>query len=460
LIAPPGFGKTTALVSYLRHTPTTGFYCSLMSGTTASGVRSAISRTLQVPGGNASFEGLLHALAAAGPLELALDCEGIPDATGLTEILRLINEAPEGVSLLIATRSRAAFDAGRLVTRGLACLCDVERLAFDATEVAQLARACGITFAVGDIPRLIERTDGWPQVISGAIRGAAEDGCALGASYENWRKRRGHLFNEFIATALDDASEEDATYVRKLMHGHRFDDGRESMQQLEREGLFVIHSDNEYRPLRPVSRVEAHHFAEPRTATVAPLKVQMLGWFHAEIGGREIKWIRKRDQQIFKYIALKPNGIATRAELSDAFWPGGEKQLVSQCLRTACSNIRKAIARIVGFNVVDSYFQVNGDVAIDSANVLVDVKTFIDFANDGDQEFEHGDRQAARKHYLRASELYRGDLLIGDRQEPWVLEPAAALQARRNDVLDRLAQSKSRAAIRASIPARPRLAAM
>ena len=152
LIAPPGFGKTTALVSYLRHTSTTGLYCSLMSGTTASGVRSAIARALQVPGGNASFEDLLQALAAAGPLELALDCEGIPDASGVSEILRLINEAPEGVSLLIATRSRAAFDAGRLVTRGLASLCDVERLAFDAAEVAQLARACGITRQLSMLP--------------------------------------------------------------------------------------------------------------------------------------------------------------------------------------------------------------------------------------------------------------------------------------------------------------------
>jgi hypothetical protein len=460
LIAPPGFGKTTALVSYLRHSSTRGMYCNLKSGTTAAGVRGAISRALEVPGGCASHEDLLRVLATAAPLELGFDCEGTPDPSGVSEILHLINEAPEGVSLLVATRSRAAFDAGRLVTRGLAALCDFERLAFDAAEVAQLARACGITFAVGDIPRLIERTDGWPQVVSGAIRGAAEDGCALGGSYENWRKRRGHLFNEFITTALGDASEDDASFVRKLMRGHRYEDERESLQQLEREGFFVIHRDNEYRPLRPVSRVETHHFAEPRAVTVTPLKVQMLGWFRAEIDGREIKWVRKRDQQIFKYIALKANGTATRTELADAFWPGGEKQLVSQCLRTACSNIRKAIARVVGFNLVDSYFHVNGDVRIDSANVVVDVRNFVDFANDGDQEFEHGDRQAARKYYLRASELYRGDLLIGDRQEPWVADQASLLEARRNQVLERLSQVKTRAAIRATIAARPRLAAM
>jgi hypothetical protein len=430
-----------------------------MSGTTAAGVRGAIARALDVAGGCASHEDLLRALATAAPLELALDCEGVPDASGVSEILHLINDAPDGVSLLIATRSRAAFDAGRLVTRGLASLCDFERLAFDAAEVAQLARVCGITFATGDIPRLLERTDGWPQVVSGAIRAAAEDGCALAASYENWRKRRGHLFNEFITTSLGDAGEADSADVRRLMHGHRDDDGK-LLQQLEREGLFVIHSDNQYRPLRPVSRVETHHFAETRKKSVTPMRVQMLGWFRAEIDGREIKWVRRRDQQIFKYVALKTNGSATRAELSEAFWPDGEKQLVSQCLRTACSNIRKAIARVVGFNLVDAYFQVNGDVAIDSANVIVDVRTFIDFANDGDQEFEHGDRHTARQYYLRASELYRGDLLIGDRGEPWVAEEAALLEARRSQVMQRLSQIKPRAAIRATIPSSRRLAAM
>ncbi|HEY1429256.1 MAG TPA: hypothetical protein VGF18_06760, partial [Candidatus Tumulicola sp.] len=371
LVAPPGFGKTTALVSYLRHSATTGYYCSLMSGTTAAGVRGGIARAMGADGAFASHAELLEALAAAAPLELALDLEGIPDGTGLSEINHLINDAPEGVTLLIASRSRAALDAGRLVTRGMAVLCDFERLAFDATEVAQLARACGITFAHGDIPRLIERTDGWAQVVCGAIRAAAEDGCNLGAAYDNWRKRRGHLFNEFITTALGDASETNAVYVRKLMSGHGYEDERESLQKLEREGLFVVHCDNEYRPLRPLARLESHHFAQPRAEAVKPLKVQMLGWFRAEIDGREIKWVRRRDQQIFKYLALKPNGSATRSELGEVFWPGGEKQLVSQCLRTACSNIRKAIARVVGFNAVDSYFLVNGDIGIDMSNVNV-----------------------------------------------------------------------------------------
>jgi ATP/maltotriose-dependent transcriptional regulator MalT len=113
--APPGFGKTTALVNYLRHLTSKEIYCSLASEADAAGVWAA-------------------------PLELTLDCEGVPDSGGVLAIMHLMDEAPEGVSLRIACRSRAAFDAGRLVTRGMASLCDAERLAFDAAQVAYLAR--------------------------------------------------------------------------------------------------------------------------------------------------------------------------------------------------------------------------------------------------------------------------------------------------------------------------------
>ena len=123
LIAPPGFGKTTALVSYLRHSTSKGIL--LQSGKRGdpgrgSGPRSA--RAMQARGTFSSHDELLRALGKAAPVELALDGEGVPDSGGVMAIAHLMDEAPEGVSLLIACRSRAAFDAGRLVTRGMASL--------------------------------------------------------------------------------------------------------------------------------------------------------------------------------------------------------------------------------------------------------------------------------------------------------------------------------------------------
>lgn len=438
LIAPPGFGKTTALVSYVRHVAPKGHYFALPAGSTGFDLWAAIARVLQNKVALASHDNAIRWLAKAAPVELAIDCEGIPDPSGLAAIADLIQELPENVSLLVASRSRAALEAGQMVTRGMASLCDAERLAFDAAGIRHLAEACGVPFAHADIVRMLEVTDGWPQVVSAAIRKAAEDGCSLAGAFENWQRRHGHLFNEFICASLKDASETEVALVRKLMQGSHGDDAQ--LQGLEEQGLFVIHTPDSYRPLRALarSRLGARYAREVQTA--APLRVRMLGWFHAEIDGRPIEWIRRRDQQIFKYVALKPAGSASRAELAEAFWPGAEKHLVAQSLRTACSNIRKAIANIVGYNAVEAYFSTDPDIAIDLNNVVVDVNQFIAHADDGDEQYGRSDFAAALAHYRNAEQLYRGDLLIADVNETWAAAQGAILELRHTMVRERLAE--------------------
>jgi Bacterial transcriptional activator domain len=438
LIAPPGFGKTTALVSYLRHAAPKGSYCALPAGATGFDLWAAIARVLQAKVALASHDNIVRWLAKTAPMELAIDCEGIPDPTGLAAIADLIQELPDGVSLLIATRSRAALEAGQMVTRGLASLCDAERLGFEAACIRHLAEACGVPFAHADVVRMLEVTDGWPQVVSGAIRKAAEDGCSLAGAFENWQRRQGHLFNEFITASLKDASEAEAAAVHKLMQGSHGDDAQ--LQALEEQGLFVVHTADGYRPLRALSRGRSQHRYARELHVAAPLRVRMLGWFHAEIDGRAIEWVRRRDQQIFKYVALKPAGSATRAELAQTFWPGAEKHLVAQSLRTACSNIRKAIANIVGYNAVEAYFSTDPDVAIDLNNVVVDVNQFIAHADDGDEQYGRGDLAAALAHYRNAEQLYRGDLLIADVNESWAAAQGAILELRHTMVRERLAE--------------------
>ena len=122
---------------------------------------------------------------------------------------------------------------------------------------------------------------------------------------------------------------------------------------------------------------------------------------------------------------------SSRAQkLGEVFWPGSERHLVSQSLRSACSNIRKAIAQLTGFDQVESYFRTtNQEVSIDLDNVMIDVKSFVAHATDGDSQYERGDMQAALVHYRNAEGFYSGALLIGDANEPWVAEQAARVGA-------------------------------
>ncbi|HTA55958.1 MAG TPA: BTAD domain-containing putative transcriptional regulator [Candidatus Acidoferrales bacterium] len=437
LIAPPGFGKTMALLGYLRHRAVNGSYCALAYDAGPEALWGSIARALGVEPKLRSHDDVLRALQSRAPLELALDCEDLPAAAGVAAILRLIDDLPDEVSLLIACRSRAAFNAGRFVSQGTAVLCDAERLAFDADGVRHLAETLGVRFAHADVLRMLDATDGWPQVISGALRKAAEDGVALAQAFEHWRLRRGHLFNEFVAGALAHVAESDADLVLKLMSGSHFAD-RLQLQALEEQGLFVIHTPSGYRPLRALSRSRLYDRYGRRVQPAMPMQVRCFGWFSAEIDRQPIEWVRRRDAQIFKYVALQPNGGVSRAELAEIFWPRAERHLAAQSLRTACSNIRKAIAQIVGFEQVEAYFRAGDELAIDLDNVIVDVHRFLRHANDGDERYACGDPRAAYAHYRSAARAYRGDLLIGDTHEAWVASHDAELKRRHETLVKRI----------------------
>jgi hypothetical protein len=439
LVAPPGFGKTMALVSYMRYRAFNGFYGVIGAKFTPEAVWAAIASALEGGLMLDSHAAVIEALASRVPLELALDCSDIPSPEGMDAIYRLIEDLPEGASLLIACRSRAAFQVGRLVAQGLASLCDAERLAFDASGVRHLAETYGVPFAHADVLRLLEVTDGWPHVVSSALRKAAEDSCSLAQAFDNWRLRHGHLFNEFIADALKFVNEKDADLVFKLMSGSYLED-RQQLQALEEHGLFVVHTPDGYRPLRALSRSRLYDRYGRRVQAATPMQVRLFGWFRAEIDRRPIEWVRRRDRQIFKYLALQPSGSVSRAEIGKLFWPDAEKHLVAQSLRTACSNIRKAIAQLVGFDRVEAYFRAGDDLALDLDNVIVDVNGFMAHANDGDEQYDRGEMRAAYAHYRSAGRLYRGNLLLGDAHEPWVAPPAEALEQRHAIVLGRLSE--------------------
>jgi DNA-binding SARP family transcriptional activator len=222
------------------------------------------------------------------------------------------------------------------------------------------------------------------------------------------------------------------------MSGSYLED-RQQLQALEEQGLFVVHTPDGYRPLRALSRSRLYDRYGRRVQAATPMQVRLFGWFRAEIDRRPIDWVRRRDRQIFKYIALQSGGSVSRAELGQVFWPGAEKHLVAQSLRTACSNIRKAIAQIVGFDRVEAYFRAGDDLSLDLDNVIIDVNGFTAHANDGDEQYDRADVRAAYAHYRSAGRLYRGNLLIGDAHEPWVAPLSSILENRHVLVLERLA---------------------
>jgi hypothetical protein len=441
LVAPAGSGKSTLLLKYLPNSSVDAGYCAIPPGCGSSAFYEAIASALSLPRAPASYQDLIASLRAAilAPTELVIDDvdNGFPEVR--EQLGRLVEEAPELLTFIYTSRSRDAIDAKKWIARGLAVLCDHRRLAFDLPETQLLAETCGVTATHLEISRLLEESDGWAIVVSGAIRSAAEDGRSLSDAYEQWRVRYGQVFTEFIAADLDRASEEDRALVRSLIAGASVDD-QERLQRLEANGLFVIAEDDGFRPYRPIRQLRGRVRLSP-SARLAPLIVRMFGRFDAQIDGHQINWIRRRDQQFIKYLLLKPTGSATRSELASVFWPDADRQLAAQSVRTACSNIRKAIAAQVGYACVDLYFRADPDVALDLSNVVADVRRFNAHIADGDGSYDRGDVQEAAVHYRAAEELYSGRLLDGDAPEAWFSPHAQLLEDRFVIVLERLAQT-------------------
>jgi DNA-binding SARP family transcriptional activator len=139
-------------------------------------------------------------------------------------------------------------------------------------------------------------------------------------------------------------------------------------------------------------------------------------------------------------LLLKRNGSATRAELREVFWPDAYPQLATQSIRTATSNIRKAIASIVGYGNVERYFSSRGDISVNLQNAVIDVRRFTAHVADGDAALERGRNQEAFAHYCAAESLYSGELLSGEFPETWYAPRAEMYKGLYIGLLERLAE--------------------
>jgi DNA-binding SARP family transcriptional activator len=441
IVAPAGMGKTTLALQYLEHAESAGAYCALEPGCTPEMLLCAVAAAAGLGGAPGTYIDLLVALrqiAAQRPFQLAVDDvdNAAPPARDL--LLKLVENVPDGVTLIYTSRSREPVQASRWISAGLGALCDARRLAFDRNDIAFYAGASGVTYSHADVARLLEETDGWAIVVSGAIRAAVEDERSLHDAYGHWRMAYGELFIDFVTADVQRANDEDRALVLSLINGIAIEDPAD-LRRLEANGLFVI-NDSGPRPLRALAQARAVPTKDLDTSV--PMAVRMLGRFNVAIGGRSVEWIRRRDQQVVKYLLLRPGATATRQELATLFWPGTNRNLAMQSVRTACSNIRRAIAGTVGYARVEHYFRAaDNAVVIDLSNVVTDVGRFTAHAMAGDSAYERGDLPGAATHYEAAERIYAGRLLEDDPQESWFRAQSQALEERFALVLERLAEA-------------------
>ena len=189
-----------------------------------------------------------------------------------------------------------------------------------------------------------------------------------------------------------------------------------------------------------------------------PLIVARFFWrFTCTVDEQPVPWLRRMDRRIFQYLLVASEGRASRDEAQSIFWPEQDIRTSQLSLRTACSNIRKALGTLLGSENVDDYFSTHNEtLALNLDLINVDVRRYIAHVRSGNVAYASDDFKTAFVHFRRAIAIYRGHIGWGDEREPW-LEPladeCAALQV---TTIERFAEISRKPVIATELEAAPR----
>jgi hypothetical protein len=426
IAAPSGSGKTTALVAYAAAPLHRAAYISLDAGTTPASLRTTIARAFGFPDPD-DDDVLLCELESADRCEVLIDeADRAPEAVRIA-LRRFVYEAPENVTFVYACRSRDVVDATRLVSLGLGAVLDADRLAFTVEEATRLAEAARLdTSDEREIARLVHDTEGWAFALCSAIRETASaQHRSLENAFDRWRRGNGRFMRCFIDDALADEDPVLSAAARKVFDGENVDDNL--LDRLEQRGLFVRWADGAFRPYRAIARVTRIATAQPSRALV-PFTVRLFGKPEVRIEGQRVAWFRRRDAQIFAFLALQPQGKARRETLLRAFWPEADRQLAAQSLRSACSTMRRSLAAVVGYADLSHYAAFGEEVALNLDLFAIDARRVRAHLRDADHAWSSGDVITALEHDRAALRLAKDELLDGDVPPP-LAGVSAELQA-------------------------------
>jgi DNA-binding SARP family transcriptional activator len=425
----------------------------IVCGPIGSGKTFAVRQFVERSGGRAAYvripprADLDHILAAIASEPSAgtvvLDDLDRADATACGMLAELILGGEIQCTLVLVGRSRRRLRAESLLARGFARACGDDVLAFDSEELQRLAAAYGVDFDDDDIAQLLHDTDGWPIAAEWLVRDAAEARRSLRDAFTHWRGPNGHLLLEFVERdGFEDAAALEA-FFDALRTGRP--DAAPEASRLEQLGLPIVRTRSGLRAYRILARLAEPAAAgsvpeRPTTLTPPIMAVNVFGKFRCEIAGRPVTFSRRRDLQVFAYVALEPEGRTTRDKLLEAFWPGINHAVGAQGLRTTLSRIRRAIADCAPSVDPERYFETSGEVRINVRVVAIDVHRFIDRVEQGRIDDARGSVEGAKHHYRVAQRVYADRVLASEAPDSCLEARAGYFEALYLEVLTRIAE--------------------
>ncbi|HEX8806404.1 MAG TPA: BTAD domain-containing putative transcriptional regulator, partial [Candidatus Aquilonibacter sp.] len=408
ITAPLGFGKTILLQQYAADHPD-GVW-----------VRGEQPEAVYVHALELEMLRYLMVIDDGKTREFLIDDVDLLTPTVIAELFELAHRAPRA-SFVWTMRTREVIPDHRCLIDGTADLLDANALAFTEDEVAELCARYSVEVHEGDLRALIREADGWPLLVNSAIEKAAREGLSLRGIFRSWLDARGDMLREIIESAASkDVIERDFRGNSELTV--------DQLRNLERKGLFVLRRGREYAMLHAVEEL----FAAEKPATIAsdpPITMHLLGEFQLWIGETRVKWLRRRDAHLVKYLALSSNGQATRDELCRVFWPGNERAHALQNLRTTCCNIRAAFRAAAPDRPVESFIETAGsELRLIFDRTRTDIAEFDALIASGNDALDSGRIDEAVQTFERAARAFHGSLIV---------EPAGAFYSPMSAELER-----------------------
>ncbi len=390
VLSPAGYGKTVLVTQFARLYAGRYAYIALRPEHDRPWVERAI---------RGAIEGGRHLIID----DAHLACESGRDA--LRQMLATLDG---GVDAIVCARTPEGVVERRSLFDGSTDVIDAAELAFSPQELRALCGRLGVAYRDQTIRHFEQRTGCWPIAVSGALRVGGERALPIEEAVDVWYQIHGTAFARFVA---DESLllPQGAAFLKHVRHPGPT--SQEELKAWHAAGLFVGRDGQDFRVLPVVYGVFGN---EPQIGPGAqlPMRVELFSDdMRTTIGDLRVQWVRHKDAQLFKYLVLR-NAVVTRAELMEIFWPGRERNIAAQNLRTTCSNIRRALKRIVGEDCVTRYFQSDGNIRI-VAPAMTDADEFRETIKLARTALSGGDSRTAREHFKKAREIYRNDLLTG-----------------------------------------------
>lgn len=315
VVAPTGYGKTTALATWAADRPRTAWVA--LDPTDDEPIRFARAivaamRRVAPDLGTHTLE-LLDDPAAdiAGSVRISLvnaledlvapvtvvldDLHAIRNAACLGLVDALLTDRPHGLRLVIATRVDPGLPLGRLRATGLLAEIRAAQLRFEAAETGALVNdALGLDVPPDAVERLTVRTEGWPAGLALAAlsaEAAADPRRFLDGFSGSDRTVFDYLAEEVLATHSPEARAFlTASSVVEELTGELCDaltgmaDGTRRLDELARGNAFVVRLDTDgrwYRYHRLFREMLLAELAATDPTAQARLLRAAAGWYEA-----------------------------------------------------------------------------------------------------------------------------------------------------------------------------------